>query len=412
MPIWWAGRFRVGSGKSSAPMAMFWKTVLILPSPEAAITRPPAEARPRRPVTASSRPTITTTRPAAQVGMRPTERSTISAVATRSLSARGSRSFPIRVTCAPRRASQPSTMSVTAATMKSHAVSWLPKRDSATSGKKSRIGTTPVRRIVIVLGRFQMRSGPWARGERAGSPREVAMVAAIIGQNPVHVLSGLGVGGAPAVAVHGRGPRVVGRDRPAPVPVAVDERAQVAHAAVEVLLHVQRLLHAEGARRGGHELHQALGALSRDRLGVEARLRGDDGLHQRGRNAVGVGRLHDQEVVAADARRAALLLLDADVAPVVRDVREVQDALLVHVVIQATRPRLCGEEAEREERRCAGSSNRPFQGTSPGGSERPRRPPSLALPPIDSPEGFRSLSERSITLLRQRADLVPLGDAA
>ena len=49
---------------------------------------------PRRPVTASSRPMITTTSGTAPAGMRSTASSTTSEVVTRSLSTRGSRSFP------------------------------------------------------------------------------------------------------------------------------------------------------------------------------------------------------------------------------------------------------------------------------------------------------------------------------
>src|SRR5262249_34620338 len=248
------------------------------PAAAAAMMCPWLEAKPRRPVTARSRPMITTIIAVPQPGMRPALSSTISAVATSSLSARGSSSLPMRVTCCPLRASQPSTRSVSAAAMKSQAISCDPARLGARDGNSSSTGTTAARSRVMVFGRFQSRSAAiGAAAPGAASSAEVTMVAAIIVEDAIDVLPRLRIGGHAAEAVDGARARVVGRQRIAHVAVAIEHRPQVARAAPEVLLGPERIRNPKAVGRVRHQLHEPLGALTRDGLGMEIRLR----LHDR-----------------------------------------------------------------------------------------------------------------------------------
>src|SRR5690606_26086882 len=119
--------------------------------------------------------------------------------------------------------------SVTAATMKTQARIWDPSRPCATRGKRSRTGTAPVRRIVMVLGRFQRRSARRPAGVRtAGSSREVAIVAAIVVEDALDVLARLRIRRDAAVLVDGARAGVVGRQGVPPVAVAIHHRPQIA----------------------------------------------------------------------------------------------------------------------------------------------------------------------------------------
>ena len=104
---------------------MSWRAVLYFPSCPAAMTIPSLMAMVRRPVTMNSRAMIAMTTHACT---RPRCTSITSAAITISLSASGSRNFPITVTRFRRRATQPSRKSValvTAYTMQAMKLSTL-----------------------------------------------------------------------------------------------------------------------------------------------------------------------------------------------------------------------------------------------------------------------------------------------
>ena len=94
-------------------MAVTWATIFAFPRPEARMRIPLPAARFRRPVTASSRARMIIT---TQAGTRPISTSERKAAALSSLSARGSRRMPRRVTWFRRRATKPSRKSVRTAT--------------------------------------------------------------------------------------------------------------------------------------------------------------------------------------------------------------------------------------------------------------------------------------------------------
>src|SRR5262245_26755224 len=288
---------------------MFCSSVLALPELDADSTWPPADAMLRSPVTASSRPTITTTIQTAQGGMRPIASSTISAVETSSLSASGSSSLPMWVTILPRRASQPSSRSETAATMKIQAITVLPC-SPGNSGSSNSTGTTAARSIVMVLGAFQKRSRGGIIGsarsawrESGGADRadvatpslssEIDIVCAIVVENPIHVILRLLVRRHPTVAIDRARARVVGRQRAREIAIAIDHRLQVLGAAPDVRFRLERMLDAEQLGGLRHQLHQPLGSLARDGAGIEGRLGSNHRLHQRGRHAVAARRLVD-----------------------------------------------------------------------------------------------------------------------
>src|SRR5215475_14185230 len=94
-----------------------------------------------------------------------------------------------------------------------------------------------MRATVIVLGRFQKRSRVGrGRTGRSASPREVAIVPAIVTEHPTHVLLRLRVRRNAAGPDDRGGPRVVGGERVGPASIAIVELAQVARAAAHVLL--------------------------------------------------------------------------------------------------------------------------------------------------------------------------------
>ena len=91
---------------------IIWSAVLALPPSPAAMTMPSAQAIERSAVMVISREIRSTT---AHAGMRPIGTIHTSVAATMSLSASGSRNLPSTLTRPCRRASQPSSRSVIAA---------------------------------------------------------------------------------------------------------------------------------------------------------------------------------------------------------------------------------------------------------------------------------------------------------
>src|SRR5438067_2824204 len=90
-----------------------------------------------------------------------------------------------------------------------------------------------------------------------------------------------------AVALHGAGAGVVGRERLAHVPAErVELLAQVPRAGVDRLCGIERVGAAERAGRARHQLREALGAGRAAGIGVEAGLLLDQAAEQRGIEAV------------------------------------------------------------------------------------------------------------------------------
>src|SRR5919204_170521 len=140
--------------RMSIVTATYWLTVFHLASREAGTTTPwPADTA-RSPVTASSRPMITTTTHAAILSMVSSE---TRAAATSSLSAIGSSSVPSVVTSLRRRASTPSSQSVSAAAMKMAAAmsAWTRELEIR---KRINSGTATMRVRVRPIGKFTLRS--------------------------------------------------------------------------------------------------------------------------------------------------------------------------------------------------------------------------------------------------------------
>src|SRR2546429_4251486 len=151
---------RTGYGRCrmSSVTALICVTVLVLPSGADEMTRPWLAATERRMVMISSREKITTT---IQAATSPSWTRTMSTASTKSLSASGSRNFPRSLTVPLRRASCPSTVSVSENAMNSAAAtwSWLGKRK-----RRSAISTgmatnrLTVRAFGMFTGRFLRRS--------------------------------------------------------------------------------------------------------------------------------------------------------------------------------------------------------------------------------------------------------------
>src|SRR5947208_122594 len=151
---------RTGYGRCrmSSVTAAIWVTVFVLPSGAAAMTHTWLEHTEGRMVMISCREKITTT---TQAATRPSWTRTISTASTKSLSASGSRNFPRSLTLPLRRASCPSTVSVSENAMNSAAAtwSWLGKRK-----RRSAISTgmatnrLTVRAFGMFTGRFLRRS--------------------------------------------------------------------------------------------------------------------------------------------------------------------------------------------------------------------------------------------------------------
>jgi hypothetical protein len=99
-----------------------WSAVFHLPVSTTWIISPSLDAIARRPVIDSSRDSSSTTN---QPGIRPSSAPMTSVAMTMSLSAKGSRSLPMRLSWPRRRASQPSSQSVAAAAPKSRAAKKL-----------------------------------------------------------------------------------------------------------------------------------------------------------------------------------------------------------------------------------------------------------------------------------------------
>src|SRR5262249_60893030 len=106
-------------------------------------------------------------------------------------------------------------------------------------------------------------------------------------QDLLDVLLGLRIRRDSAVVVDGALPRVVRRESEGDVGgIAVEQVAEMADAALDVLARIQRVAYPERRRRTGHELHEPLGTLGRHRPWVEGRFGLDDGGPQRWSNAV------------------------------------------------------------------------------------------------------------------------------
>ena len=102
-------------------------------------------------------------------------------------------------------------------------------------------------------------------------------------QDLVDVVVGLAVGRDAAVPLHRPRAGVVGGQGLAQVAAVLgDEHAEVTRAAVEVLRGVEGVGHAQLAGGGRHELHEPLGALVGDGVGLEARFHADHRQHQVG----------------------------------------------------------------------------------------------------------------------------------
>src|SRR5689334_23326594 len=68
-----------------------------------------------------------------------------------------------------------------------------------------------------------------------------------------------------AVTLHGVGAGVVGGERQLQIAVELlQQRIEVTRPGIEILRRIERVRDAQLARRGWHELHQALRALARD----------------------------------------------------------------------------------------------------------------------------------------------------
>src|SRR2546430_3184956 len=139
-----------GRCRISSVTALICVTVLVLPSGAAAMTRPWLAATERRMVMISSREKITTT---IQAATSPSWTRTMSTASTNSLSASGSRNFPRSLTVPLRRASGPSTVSVSEKAMNSAAATWSwPGKRSSKSAIRTGMATS--RLIVRAFGAF------------------------------------------------------------------------------------------------------------------------------------------------------------------------------------------------------------------------------------------------------------------
>src|SRR5439155_5316119 len=113
-------------------------------------------------------------------------------------------------------------------------------------------------------------------------------------QNASDVTARLTVGRNPAVHRDRLLAGVVGGEHERQVTVEpVHQTAEVANAALDVLVGVEDVLHPEARGRSGHQLHQAAGATARHRARVELGLGLDDGGHEERRDAVPDGDLPD-----------------------------------------------------------------------------------------------------------------------
>ena len=125
-------------------------SILTLPRGDAGMVTPRDQARLRITVTPSSRPSMTATIHAGASSICTSE---ISAAVIRSLSASGSINWPNVVTCFCRRARNPSSQSVRAATLKIAApTSSLPSNSVHSTTTSS--GTRKMRASVRLFGRF------------------------------------------------------------------------------------------------------------------------------------------------------------------------------------------------------------------------------------------------------------------
>ena len=189
-----------------------------------------------------------------------------------------------------------------------------------------------------------------------GTAAELRVVAAIVGQNPRHVIQGLGEGRNAAVAVYGIRTRVVGRQGASQIAAAIEQLAQVTGTRLDVLAGVKGIVDAQIARGPRHQLHQPLGANPREGPGLEIRLGRDDRLHQRRLQAVVARRSQDQQIEAVFRGglgpgalapcEDAPIRLDPLVARVVRGIREVDDAAVVHIAVHRSRC-VCGQQKQR-----------------------------------------------------------------
>src|SRR5947209_971761 len=147
--------------RMSIVTATYWLTAFHFARREAGTTTPwPADTA-RSPVTASSRPMMTTTTHAAILSIVSSD---TRAAATSSLSAIGSSSVPSVVTWLRRRASTPSSQSVSAAAVKMAAAMSACTRELEIR-KRMSSGTATIRVRVSPIGKFTLRSrspGRWA----------------------------------------------------------------------------------------------------------------------------------------------------------------------------------------------------------------------------------------------------------
>src|SRR3989475_688663 len=140
--------------RMSIVIATYWLAVFHFASREAGTMTPwPADTA-RSPVTASSRPMITTTAQAAILSMVSSD---TRAAATRSLWGMGSSSVPRVVTWLRRRASTPSSQSVSAAAVKMAAAMSACTRELEIR-KRISSGTATIRVRVSPIGKFTLRS--------------------------------------------------------------------------------------------------------------------------------------------------------------------------------------------------------------------------------------------------------------
>src|SRR3989304_644553 len=113
--------------------------------------------------------------------------------------------------------------------------------------------------------------GPWGGKGEIEVVRGAAFEAlAVERENPLDVLLSLGVRWNSAVAVHREVAGVVGSECQRQIPpVAENQTAQVSNSPVDILPGIEDVADAQDGGGLGHELHEALGPLARDRPRVK-----------------------------------------------------------------------------------------------------------------------------------------------
>src|SRR5579864_7943604 len=139
-----------------------------------------------------------------------------------------------------------------------------------------------------------LRHPNWRSGRLRQVLRGCLFRCSVLLADPVNIILRFGIRRNPLVFLHSPRPGVVGCQREAVVFVQVLQVLKITYSGLNVLARVETVAYAQVARRGRHELHQALGSLGRKRVGVIVALHLDDGMHQKWIDIVIVGGfLHD-----------------------------------------------------------------------------------------------------------------------